>query len=65
MPLGWRIEEHRKKRIETLAAHAGVSAAVFLEALIDHVDDELTSRGVPSWWPEPELKDGELPIEAR
>lgn len=64
VPLGWRIERQRKQRVEQLAAHAGVSAAVFLEALIDHVDGELTSRGLPTWWPAPEPADGELPIDA-
>jgi len=37
-----------------------VSSAAFLEAMIDHIDDELDLRGVPSWWPAPEKKDGEL-----
>ena len=63
VPLGWRIEERRKLRVEQLAAHAGVSGAVFLEALIDHVEEELTTRGLPAWWPAQELADGELPID--
>lgn len=54
------IERRRKERLEQLAAHAGVSAAVFLERLIDNVDENLTDRGLPSWWPAPENKDGEL-----
>lgn len=61
--VGWAIEEERKKRFEQLAEHAGVSAAVFFERVIDHLDEELTDRGVPAWWPQPELKDGELPID--
>lgn len=58
--VSWLIEEEKKLRFEQLAAHVDVSAAVFLERLIDHLDENLTDRGVPSWWPAPELKDGEL-----
>jgi len=54
------IEGHYKDRFEQLALTAGVSGAVFLEAVIDHLETELTDRGVPSWWPAPEPKDGEL-----
>lgn len=64
MRLGWAIEERRKKRLESLAALAGVSAAVFLEGLIDHVESELNERGLPTWWPEQEPRDGELPIDS-
>lgn len=64
MRLGWAIEERRKQRLEALAAHAGVSGAVFLERLIDHTVDELNERGLPPWWPEQELRDGELPIDS-
>lgn len=61
--LGWAIEERKKQRLEALAAHAGVSGAVFLERLIDHVDTELNDRGLPTWWPEQQPRDGELPID--
>ena len=54
------IERRRKERMEQLALHLNVSSAAFLEAMIDHLDDELDVRGVPSWWPAPEKKDGEL-----
>lgn len=60
---GWEIETARKERVEKLARHAGVSPSVFIERVIDHLDEELTDRGVPVWWPQPELKDGELPID--
>lgn len=60
---GWAIEAERKARLEQIAAHVGVSAAVFLERMIEHLDEELTDRGVPVWWPAPEPKDGELPID--
>lgn len=58
--VGWLIEETKKERFEQLAAHAGVSAAVFLERVIDHLDEELTDRGLPPWWPEPETNPEEL-----
>jgi len=58
--VSWLIEESKKQRFEQLAEHAGVSAAVFLERVIDHLEDELTDRGLPEWWPAPEKKDGEL-----
>jgi len=61
--LGWKVEKAQKKRFEQLAAHAGVSAAVFFEAVVDNLNSELTTRGVPSWWPAQELADGELPID--
>ncbi|MET2012956.1 hypothetical protein ABXJ56_15540 [Microbacterium chocolatum] len=54
------IERRRKTRLEQLALHLNVSSAALLEAMIDHLDEELTVRGVPVWWPSPELKDGEL-----
>ena len=49
--------------IRQLAERAGVSAAVFLERVIDHLEEELTDRGLPNWWPAPEPRDGELPID--
>ncbi|PRI12511.1 hypothetical protein [Leucobacter massiliensis] len=61
--VSWMIEGAYKERFEKLAEHAGVSAAVFLERVIEHLEDELTDRGLPNWWPQPELKDGELPID--
>lgn len=58
--VGWLIEEHSKERFEQIAARCGVSAAVFLERVVEHLETELTDRGLPSWWPETELEDGEL-----
>ena len=60
--VGWAIEQWRKDRLSQLAAHAGVSNAVFLEAVIDHLEEELNDRGLPTWWPAQEPNDGELPI---
>lgn len=57
---GYVIDRPYKDRFEQLALHAGVSGAVFLEALLDHLETELTDRGLPEWWPAPEPKDGEL-----
>jgi len=36
----------------------------FLEAVIDHMETEITHRGLPSWWPAQEGTDGEWPIDA-
>jgi hypothetical protein len=58
--LGWAIEGARKKRLDSLAHRAGVSSAVFLEAMIDHLDGEISQDGLPSWW----RTDGTLPIPA-
>lgn len=60
--VSWLIEEARKERFDQLAAQAGVSSAVFLESVIEHLEDELTDRGLPSWWPTPAPSDEELPI---
>lgn len=59
----WVIERSSKERLDTMARAAGMSASVFLERVIEHVGDELTDRGVPSWLPQPEPDEGELPIE--
>lgn len=57
---GYVIDRPYKTRFEQLAQRAGVSGAVYLERLLEHLETELTDRGLPEWWPEPELKDGEL-----
>ncbi len=59
--LGWVIERAHKKRLDTLAEVAGVSSAVFLEAMIDHIEAEVTAEGLPSWWSQ---EKGVLPITA-
>ena len=57
--LGWAIEEPRKDVIDDLAKRAGVSSAVVLEAIIDHIQPDIPNVGLPSWM----LKDqGALPI---
>ncbi len=61
--VGWLIEERRKKRFAQLAERADVSEAVFLERVIDHLEEELTDSGLPNWWPAPEPRDGEPPID--
>lgn len=58
------VESAKKERFEQLARRAGVSYAAFYEAVVDHLETELTDRGLPNWWPQPELEDGELPINA-
>lgn len=59
--LGWAIERASKTRLEHLANQAGVSAAVYLERVIAHLDEELTEDELPIWWPE---NDEELPINS-
>ncbi|WP_157372183.1 hypothetical protein [Arthrobacter sp. Soil736] len=59
--LGWAIEGARKKRLDAMAERAGVSSAVFLEAMIDHVEAEVTAEGLPSWWSH---QKGVLPLPA-
>jgi hypothetical protein len=61
---GWEIETATKERVDKLARRAGVSSSVFIERVIDHLDDELTVQGIPSWWPEQEPAEDELPIDA-
>ncbi|WP_231555068.1 hypothetical protein [Microbacterium sp. ZOR0019] len=63
MRVAWEIERVRKERFDQLARQAGVSASVFLELVIDHLEGELTDRGVPEWMPQPEPNEGELPID--
>jgi hypothetical protein len=47
--LGWAIEEPRKNVIDDLANRAGVSSAVILEAIIDHIQPDIPKVGLPSW----------------
>ena len=58
------VEEEKKDRFAVIAKQSGLSCAGFFEALVDHLETELTDRGVPSWLPQPEPHDGELPIDA-
>lgn len=58
---GIAIEEEKKLRFEAIAAKSGMTSALFLEAMIDHL--ELTDQGIPPWVP-PLSRDGELPIDA-
>ena len=55
--VGWLIEESKKLRFEQMADRCGVSAAVFLERVVDHLETEVTDRGAPSWWLEPAPRD--------
>lgn len=57
------VERDRKEFVEKIAARGGVSSAVFFERMVDHMESELTDRGLPSWWPAPEANENELPID--
>ena len=59
----WSIELHRKERFDQIARNSGVTSSVFLELVIDHLETELSDRGVPNWMPQPEPIEGELPID--
>lgn len=59
----WSIELSRKERFDQIARNSGVTSSVFLELVIDHLEDELSDRGVPNWMPQPEPNEGELPID--
>lgn len=56
----YAIEGAKKERLDALARHAGVSTAILLERMIDHLDDELGEDGLPTWWPADEQQ--ELPV---
>lgn len=58
---GWEIERLKKDKVTAIARRLHVSPSVFVEALIDQI--ELDLRGIPTWWPEQELADGEMPID--
>lgn len=59
---GWLIEKDAKMRLEELAERADVSAAVFLEKLVDSI--ETTDAGLPIWWPADAKHSEELPIDS-
>ena len=59
--LGWAIEEERKDIIDALATRAGVSSAVILEAIIDHIQPDIPTEGLPDWMTQHQ---GVLPIPA-
>jgi hypothetical protein len=60
----WMIERERKERFFQIAKNSGYSGSAFLELVIDHIESELSDRGVPNWLPQPKRKDGELPIDS-
>lgn len=57
---GYVVDRPYKVSFERMANRAGVSGAVFLERWIEHEMSNLTDRGLPSWWPEPETNPEEL-----
>lgn len=62
--IAWNVERAHKKRVEELARRANVTASVFFEKMVDHLDDEIAANGLPTWWPETTTEDGELPIDS-
>ena len=59
----WVIERSAKEQFDAIARNSGMSSAALLEAVIGHLSSELTNRGVPSWLPQPEPDEGELPLD--
>jgi len=60
--MGYVVERASKEKLDRIADQAAVSSAVMFEHIMKHL--ELTGRGLPVTWPEQELRDGELPIDA-
>ena len=58
--LSYTVEGASKERFEAIARRSGLTAALFFEAVVDHL--ELTDQGIPPWIP-PLSLDGELPID--
>lgn len=56
---GYVIDRSYKDRFEQLAKTAGVSGAVYLEMLLEHLEEELNDRDYPTWWPNESQKNGE------
>lgn len=61
---GFVVDKSYRETFERVVKRTGVSGAMFLERLIDHLGDELDERGFPVWWPDKQLKDGELDMPA-
>ncbi|MCJ1697865.1 hypothetical protein MT349_18945 [Rathayibacter caricis] len=59
--LGYAVERPIKETLNAIARNAGVSTAVVIERMVEHV--ELTDQGIPTWW-EPLPRDNELPMSA-
>jgi hypothetical protein len=60
--LGWEVERVKRERFKAMAENCELSAAVFFEQVVEHLEQELTNQGIPSWMPEKD-RTGELPIE--
>lgn len=58
--LSYTVEGASKERFEAIAKRSGLTAALFFEAVVEHL--ELTDQGIPPWIP-PLSRDGELPID--
>lgn len=59
--LGWEVERNVRDRLKAIASNMGVSAAVLVQLMDEHL--ELTDQGVPVWW-EPLPRDDELAMPA-
>lgn len=60
-PLGWKVESGNKDYFAELAEKSGYSAAAFFDLMIETL--ELDERGVPTWVPKNDSKEGQLPID--
>lgn len=62
MQLGYRVERTNKDRFDKIAKQSGMNSSELFDELVAHMP--LSSRGTPTWLPEPAPKDGELPIDS-
>lgn len=53
--LTYTVEKASKDRFEEIAARAGMTRAMFFEAVVDHL--ELNDQGVPPWVTPPTEED--------
>lgn len=60
--VSFTVASEAREIFASAAKHAGMSKAVFFEVLMEHIEENLTDRGVPNWMPQPEPDVNELPM---
>ncbi|MFJ2353487.1 MULTISPECIES: hypothetical protein [Glutamicibacter] len=60
-PMGWKVERENKEHFADLAKKAGMSAAAFFDLMVETL--EYDDRGLPTWVPQNDSKEGHLPID--
>ena len=59
-----RIDPAAADVADVLAKRLGVSKAEFIQTLLVHVGDTLTSEGLPPWWTKPVPHEEELDLRS-